>query len=82
MLIYLSLYFYYIYRAYTTVFVIITGKERGEVTTKHYIVKLHTLVTMAVGGVNYHLPLFVLYRVEGGLEWLCTHCSHPSTIFC
>jgi len=67
---------------YNIVFVFITGKERWEVVSKHHIVKLHTFVIMAVYGVNDHLPLSALYPGEGGSEWLWTHCSHPSIIFC
>lgn len=53
---------------YNIVFVLITGKDRGEVATKHHIVKLHTFVTLAVCGVNDHLPLSALYPGEGGSE--------------
>jgi len=42
---------------YNIVFVFVTGKERGEVATKHHIVKLHTFVMLAVYVVNDHLPL-------------------------
>jgi hypothetical protein len=79
----LAVFLLYLQDLYNIVLVFITGKERGEVATKHHIVKLHTFVTLAVYGVNDHLHLSALYPGEGGDSgWLWTHCYHPSIIFC
>jgi hypothetical protein len=64
----LAVFLLYLQDLCNIVFVFVTGKETGEVVTKHHIVKLHTFVTLAVYGVNDHLPLVFFIPRWGGLR--------------